>query len=97
MRFGGLLKAGTKKFDTLTRRIFTIGIKRTWAMRSGTLTLLLAASTSAGAAWILAHSFFDLSSWLSILASIVALFFVPRLHSLRPAETHGAQVYGRVS
>ena len=77
--FGGLLKAGTKKIDTLTRGIFTIGIKRKWAMRSGTLTLLLAASTSACAAWILAHSFFGASSWLSILASIVALFFVPRL------------------
>jgi tight adherence protein B len=46
--FGGLLKAGTKKFNVLTRRIFTIGIKRTWAMRSGALILLLTASTSAG-------------------------------------------------
>ncbi len=77
--FGGLFKAGTKKIDILTRRIFTIGIKRTWAMRCGTLTLLLTASTSACVIWILAHSFFGASSWLSILASLLALFFVPRL------------------
>jgi tight adherence protein B len=76
--FGGLLKAGTKKIDALTRRIFTVGIKRTWAMRSGTLTLLLAASTSACVVWILAHSFLNISSLLSILASLLSLFFVPR-------------------
>lgn len=77
--FGGLLKAGTKKIDILTRRIFTVGIKRRWAMRSGTLTLLLAASTSACVVWIVAHAFFGASSWLSILAGLAALFFVPRL------------------
>jgi tight adherence protein B len=76
--FGGLLKVGTKKFDGLTRRIFTIGIKRTWAMHSGALTLLLTASMSAGVVWNLAHGFFDISSMLSILASLIALFFVPR-------------------
>jgi len=32
--FGGLLKAGTKKIDILTQRIFTVGIKRKWAMQA---------------------------------------------------------------
>jgi tight adherence protein B len=76
--FGGLLKAGTKKFDVFARRIFAVGIKRTWAMRSGALTLLLAASTSAGGIWILAYGFFGISALLSILASLLTLFFVPR-------------------
>lgn len=75
---GGLLKETTKKFDAHVRRIFTIGIKRTWAMRSSTLTLLLAASVSAGGMWVVAHSFFGISQLLSILASLFASFFVPR-------------------
>jgi tight adherence protein B len=76
--FGGLLKAGTKKIDILTQRIFTVGIKRKWAMRSGTLTLWLAAGISAGGMWILAHGFFAISSFPSILLSLFALFFAPR-------------------
>jgi tight adherence protein B len=76
--FAGLLKGGAKKFDILTRRIFTVGIRRTWAMRSGTLTLLLVASISAGGMWNLAHGFFDISPLVSIPASIFAGFFVPR-------------------
>ena len=47
-------------------------------MRSGTLTLLLAASVSAGTTWLLAHSFFGVSQLLSIFASFLAAFFVPR-------------------
>jgi tight adherence protein B len=76
---GGLLKAGTKKFDEQVRRIFTVGIKRTWAMRAGTLTLLLAAVTSAGGVWVLTHQFFKLSPPLSALVCLSASFLVPRL------------------
>jgi tight adherence protein B len=76
--FAGLLKGGAKKFDILTRRVFTMGMTRTWAMRSGTLTLLLAASISAGGMWNLAHGFFAISSFVSIPASLFAGFFVPR-------------------
>jgi tight adherence protein B len=74
----GLLKSGRKKFDILTRRMFTVGITRTWAMRSGTLTLLLAAAISAGGMWNLAHGFFGISLLVSILASLLAAFLVPR-------------------
>jgi len=76
--FGGLLKAGTNKIDILTLRIFTVGIKRTWAMRSGTLTLWLTGCVSACGMWILAHGFFAISVLPSILLSLIALFFVPR-------------------
>jgi tight adherence protein B len=76
--FAALLKGGTKKFDILTRRVFAAGVRRTWAMRSGALTLLLAASTSAGGMWLLAHSFFGISPALSIPASLLTSFFVPR-------------------
>lgn len=47
-------------------------------MRSGALTLLLAGLTSAEIVSIIAHSFFGISSMLSILASFLTLFFVPR-------------------
>jgi tight adherence protein B len=76
--FGGLLRVGTKKFEILTRQIFALGIKRTWGMRSGALTLLLAASASAGVVWNLANSFFVISPLPSILASILTFFLVPR-------------------
>jgi tight adherence protein B len=75
---GGLLKVRSKKFDVQVRRIFTIGIKRTWAMQISSLTLLLVAAISAGGAWILTHHFFDLSLLLSAAVSLFASFVVPR-------------------
>jgi tight adherence protein B len=75
---GGLLKVRTQKFDVQVRRIFTIGIKRTWAMQISSLTLLLVAAVSAGGAWILTYHFFDLSLLLSGAVSLFASFIVPR-------------------
>jgi len=75
---GGLLKVRTKKFDMQVRRMFTIGIKRTWAMQISSLTLLLVAAVSAGGAWILTYHFFDLSLLLSGAVSLFASFIVPR-------------------
>jgi tight adherence protein B len=77
--FGGLLKAGTRKFDVQTRRLFTVGIKRTWAMRAGTLTLLLTAATSAGGSWLLMHNFFNFLLLPSAALSLFAAFLAPRL------------------
>jgi tight adherence protein B len=75
---GGLLRVGTKKFDTQVRHIFTIGIKHTWAMQASSLTLLLAAAASAGGAWVLTHLFFGLSLLLSAAVCLPASFLVPR-------------------
>jgi tight adherence protein B len=75
---GGLLKVRSKKFDLQVRRIFTIGIKRTWAMQINSLTLLLVAALSAGGMWILTYHFFGLSLLLSIAVSLFASFIVPR-------------------
>ncbi len=77
--FGGLLKAGTKKFDMQTRRFFTVGIRRTWAMRASTLTLLLTAATSAGGTWLFMHGFFSFSPLPSAALSLSAAFLAPRL------------------
>ena len=76
---GGLLKVRSKEFDVKVRRIFTIGIKRTWAMQINSLTLLLVAALSAGGVWILTYHFFDLSLLLSTAVSLFASFIVPRL------------------
>jgi tight adherence protein B len=75
---GGLLKARSKKFDVQVQRVFTIGIKRTWAMHIRTLTLLLVAAVSAGGVWILTHQFFGLSLFLSAAVSLFASFIAPR-------------------
>ena len=75
---GGLLKVRTQKFDVQVRRIFTIGIKCTWAMQISSLTLLLVAAISAGGAWILTYHFFALSLLLSGAVSLFASFIVPR-------------------
>lgn len=75
---GGLLKVRSKEFDVKVRRIFTIGIKRTWAMQINSLTLLLVAALSAGGVWILTYHFFNLSLLLSTAVSLFASFIVPR-------------------
>jgi tight adherence protein B len=75
---GGLLKVRTKKYDLQLRRIFTVGIKRTWAMQISSLTLLLVAALSGCVAWFLTHHFFDLSLLLSAAVSLFASFIVPR-------------------
>jgi tight adherence protein B len=74
----GLLKVQTKEIDKQARRIFAIGIERTWAMRTSTLTLLLTAAASAIAVWILAHSLFRVSTLMAIALSLGAAFLVPR-------------------
>lgn len=74
---GELLK--TRKFDARVRRIFTIGIKYTWAMRSGALKLLLIAALSAGGMWFLTQQLLGLSSLLAVAARAAASFFAPRL------------------
>lgn len=76
---GGLLKGRTQNFDVQVRRIFTIGIKRTWAMRASSLTLLLMAAASAGGAWVMTHHFFGLSSLMSVVISVSASFLTPRV------------------
>ncbi len=76
---GELLKARTKKLDELTRRIFTVGIKHSWAMRSGSLKLLLTAAASAGGMWLLTHELLGFSLLLAAAVSAAASFLVPRL------------------
>jgi tight adherence protein B len=75
---GGLLKVRSKEFDVQVRRVFTIGIKRTWAMQINSLTLLLVAAISASGVWILTYHFFSLSLLLSAAVSLFASFIVPR-------------------
>jgi tight adherence protein B len=76
--FGGLLKVRTRKFDMQTRRLFAVGIRHTWAMSAGTLTLLLTAATSTLGTWIVMHSFFGLSLLPAAALSLCAGFFGPR-------------------
>ena len=74
----GLLKAQTKEIDRQIRRIFTVGIKRTWGMRTGTLTLLLMAAVSAIATWILAHALSSVTTLVATSLSLAAAFLAPR-------------------
>lgn len=76
--FGGLLKAKTNPFDSAVRGLFSIGIRRTWAMKSGSLKLLLAAFTSAGAAWNLTFGVFGVPATIAAPASVAAFFLIPR-------------------
>lgn len=75
---GGLLKVRTKDFDANLRRMFAIGIKRSWAMKASSLTLLLSAAVSAVGAWVLMRDFFGFSALLAAAASASASFFIPR-------------------
>jgi tight adherence protein B len=75
---GELLKVRTKKLDALVRRIFTIGVKYTWAMQAGTLKLLLIAAVSAGGMWLLTYQLFGLSALLAAAVSAAASFLAPR-------------------
>ena len=74
----GLLKVQTKEIDRQARRIFAVGIERTWGMRTGTLTLALTAAVSAIAVWILAHNLFRVSTVVASALSLAAAFLVPR-------------------
>ncbi len=76
--FGGLLKAKTSPLDARVRALFTIGVRRTWAMRSGSLRLLLAAGASAEAAWSLASGAVGVSPLYAAAAGLAAFFLVPR-------------------
>jgi tight adherence protein B len=75
---GGLLKVRSKKFDVQVRHIFTIGIKRTWAMQISSLTLLLVAALSGCGAWVLTQHFFGLSLLVAAAVSVSVSFIVPR-------------------
>ncbi|MHB8887045.1 MAG: type II secretion system F family protein [Methylovirgula sp.] len=76
--FGGLLKVQMKKFDAKVHRIFTLGIKRTWAMQINSLTLLLVAAVSYVGAWLMAHRLFGFPALLATALSLPAAFFIPR-------------------
>jgi tight adherence protein B len=75
---GGLLKAGTRKFDDQVRGLFAIGRKSVWAMRAGSFTLFSIAAAGALVAWLLTHSFFGMSSFVSVAMCALAAFFGPR-------------------
>ena len=94
--FGGLLKAKSNPFDARVRAIFTIGMKRTWGMRSGTLTLLLSAATAAGAVWNLAFQVCGFPYWLATAAYLSASFLVPRF-VLSREQKNGAQICRELS
>jgi tight adherence protein B len=76
--FDGLLKARTSPFDALVRRLFTIGLPRRWAMRTGSLRLLLTAGASAEAAWTLMLQVGGFGLSYAAAASLAAFFIVPR-------------------
>ena len=76
--FKGLLRAQTREIDRRTRRIFTVGIERAWAMQTSTLTLSLIAATSAITVWILAHSLFHVSTLVTLALGLAAAFLAPR-------------------
>ena len=60
------------------RRIFAVGLARTWGMRTSPLMLLVAAAGGAGVAWFAFRSGIHLSTWASALGSIAAAFLAPR-------------------
>jgi len=76
--FGGLLKAKTNPFDARVRSLFTIGLPRTWAMRSGSLKLLLAGSVAAGVIWNVALGLFSFPPLFCAVGGVAAFFVVPR-------------------
>ena len=76
--FGGLLKARASPFDRRVRALFTMGARRTWAVRSRSLTLLLAGATAAGAAWNVTLGVFGFPALLAGAAAAAAFFLVPR-------------------
>ena len=76
--FGGLLKASTEKFDDRLRRLFAIGMKNSWAMRTRSLTLLLASATCAAGSWSLSHTFFHFATSVSLVICLLAAFLVSR-------------------
>ncbi|WP_244406136.1 type II secretion system F family protein [Methylocella silvestris] len=78
-----LVKAQTKKFDAQVRRIFTLGIERTWAMQASSLTLVLLALVLAGGAWVLFHNVLGFSQLPAVGISIFASYFGPRLVLVR--------------
>ena len=60
------------------RGIFAFRLARTWGMKASPVKLLIAAGVGACLAWFALHSGLHQSVWISLAASIGALFFAPR-------------------
>lgn len=66
------------RLDANVRRAFTFGLKRTWGMRMGSLTLFFVACGAGATAWLLTYKFFDFAMPISAVLSVCAMFLAPR-------------------
>jgi tight adherence protein B len=60
------------------RGILAFRLAHTWGMKASPVKLLIAAGVGASLAWFALHSGLHQSIWISLAASIGALFFAPR-------------------
>jgi tight adherence protein B len=72
------MQAMLDRLGTRIRAIFTIGVAHTWGMKTGSLTLVLAAILSAASAWFLVGRTFGFSALISVPVSLLVAFLVPR-------------------
>jgi tight adherence protein B len=65
-------------FDKWVRLSFAVGVRYSWGMRLGAVTLLAVAGISATGGWLFAYRTFGHSIWIAALVSAAAFFVIPR-------------------
>jgi len=66
------------KLEAFIRRLFTLGIRAKWGMRTGGFPLLLWGVAGAGAAWLLTGQLLRLPIWVANVSAIVGFLLLPR-------------------
>lgn len=74
---GSLVKAKTNWLDERIRSLFSFGSKRSWAMKSSALTIILLAVVGGGGIFILSCRGLGVTVLLSILAALAVAYLVP--------------------
>lgn len=90
------LQARAKELDAHFRSIFAFGVVHRWAMKTGSLVLIISAIVSATIMWLLVDRALGLSAWFTLPACILASFLLPRtilMREQRSAERKFADMF----
>jgi len=80
---GAWLTAHSKRLDVRVQRVFAVGARAIWGMKTGAVALIALALVGAAAGWGLTNIVFGLPGWLAGPATLALGFFLPRLLLLR--------------
>lgn len=74
-----IVKVKAKWLDERIRGFFTLGCRRSWAMKSTALTIILLSAVGGGGIFVLIYHSLEFTPLLSISAALVAAYFLPSL------------------